>query len=271
VGMRRSFAFFSLAALSVACRRTEVLGSQNTTPPAGASPPIESASVSTPQRVRHDGVGVALASDDWSMRETEPLIVPDTERRPVTLLLHAICSDPTWTCDWLQYSELAPQWQLCPRAPTSCGGGGYKWTASVTDTRRLLELSLATLKARHAARVRDDTVVLVGLSQGAYAVAAVVHDLATSSAAPSPLKVKGIVLHGAQTHLAATDVHRLGARVALAAGDLDGAAPSMRAQALELRRQGVEARFVSLGPVGHFIPVSSGMAIAELIDWTRQE
>jgi predicted esterase len=130
-----------------------------------------------------------------------------------------------------------------------------------------VELAIDTAKSRHGARLRDDSVVLVGLSQGAYAVAAIVRDLAQQD--ESSLHVRGIVLHGAGAHIAAADARTLGVRVALAAGDLDGAAPAMRAEADDLRRQGIEARFVSLGPVGHFIPVSSGTAIAELIDWSR--
>jgi hypothetical protein len=43
----------------------------------------------------------------------------------------------------------------------------------------------------------------------------------------------------------------------------------MRAQAESLRKQGIEARFVSLGRVGHFIPVETAAQVAELIDWAR--
>jgi hypothetical protein len=43
----------------------------------------------------------------------------------------------------------------------------------------------------------------------------------------------------------------------------------MRAQADALRKAGIEARYVSLGPYGHFIPVETATAVAELIDWTR--
>jgi hypothetical protein len=65
-------------------------------------------------------------------------------------------------------------------------------------------------------------------------------------------------------------VRRLGARVALAAGDLDAAAPAMRAEAERLRRSGVDARYVSLGKdEGHFLSVSTGKMVAQALDWCR--
>jgi predicted esterase len=205
------------------------------------------------------------------MRESAPMIEPDTEPRPVTLLFHPICAEPTWICDWFQYSQLAPQWQICPRAQNHCEGNNYNWTAPAADTRRLVELAVATLKERHGDRVRDDSVVLAGFSQGAYAVAALVHELALHPG--SPLHIKGIVAHGAFVHFAAAEVARLGprVRVALTAGELDGAAHAMQEEAEKLRRAGVDARWFSLGKVDHFIPVNTATPLAEQIDWARAE
>jgi predicted esterase len=228
-----------------------------------------------PTRIRRDSVRVALTSDRpgesfWQMHEAEPLTPPDEERRPITLLFHGMCADSSWTCDWLQYFEMAPAWQICPRAPRKCGGeAGYRWAATA-DTRRVAELSLATLKQRHGPRVRDDAIVLAGFSLGAYAVAALVHSLAVQ---PSPtLRVSGVLAQGARVHFSMGDVRKLGVRVALAAGDLDGAAPEMRAEAEQLRREGADARYESLGKEeSHFSSVSTGKIVAQLIDWCRGE
>jgi predicted esterase len=246
------------------------------TPPAStdatAAPVASGSSPGPPKRVRRDSVRIAIEADasgaGWVMHESAPLVVPDDEPRPVTVLLHPLCADDNWTCDWLQYFEMAPQWQLCPRAPVACGGGGYEWTASAAETRRLVEQAVATAKANHGVRIRDDAIVLAGFSQGAYAVAAVVHDLARQ---PAPaLKVKGILVQGGRVHFAAADLRRLGARIALAAGERDPAATAMRVEAMDLQRAGVDARYVSLGKdEGHFIAVSTGKMIAELIDWCR--
>jgi predicted esterase len=226
-----------------------------------------------PRRVRRDSVRVALDTGRpseafWQMHESAPLVVPDDGPRPVTILLHGMCADSSWTCDWLQYFDMQPQWQICPRAPGRCRSEpGYSWTDRA-ETRRVVELALATLKDRHGERVRDDSVVIAGFSQGAYALAGLVHDLASR---PSPsLNVRGILAQGAHVHFAPADVRALGVRVALAAGDLDRAAPAMRAEAERLVRAGVEARFASLGrEEGHFTSVSTGRTVAQLIDWMR--
>jgi predicted esterase len=229
----------------------------------------------SPKRVRRDSVRVPLYTGNpresfWQMHEAEPLVAPDDEPRPITLLLHGMCADSSWTCDWLQYFEMKPQWQVCPRAPSKCGGEpGYRW-AGVVDIRRVVELSIATLKARHDARVRDDSLVLAGFSLGAYAVAALVRDLARQPSAS--LRVVGILAQGARVHFSAADVRQLGARIALTAGDLDSAAPAMRAEVEQLRREGIDARYVSLGgDEGHFSSVSTGKTVAALIDWCRGE
>jgi hypothetical protein len=84
------------------------------------------------------------------------------------------------------------------------------------------------------------------------------------------LRVRGILAQGAHVHFAAEDLRALGVRVALAAGDLDRAAPAMQAEARRLERAGVPARFVSLGSdEGHFTSVSTGRTVAQLIDWCR--
>ncbi len=202
------------------------------------------------------------------MHESEPLVAPDTEPRPVTVLLHAMCSDEQWICDWLQYFEMAPQWQLCPRAPGRCSGGGYEWTASGEATRGLVEAAIASAVERHPGRVREDATVLVGSSQGAYAVAALVHDLARHPG--SPLHVAGILVQGGSVRLSAEDLRTLDARVAFAAGDLDAASPAMHVEALRLQSAGIDARYVSLGAdEGHFLSPSTGKRFAEVLDWCR--
>jgi predicted esterase len=206
----------------------------------------------------------------WQMHESEPLIVPDDEPRPVTVLLHGMCADSSWTCDWLQYFEMAPAWQICPRAPGRCKSEpGYTWT-SAAETRRVVELAMTTLEQRHGSRVRGDSVVLAGFSLGAYALAGLVRELARSS---SPaLRVHGVLAQGAHVHFAVEDLRVLGVRVALTAGDLDGATPAMRAEAQRLQRAGIDARFASLGAdEGHFTSVSTGRVVAQLIDWCRGE
>lgn len=200
------------------------------------------------------------------MHESAPYLVPDTARRPVTVILHALCADEIWMCDWLQYGELPPQWQVCPRGPIACGNGGAQWTTSGEATLRQIETAIAKTRERHGDRVGDD-VVLAGMSQGAYAVAHVIRELARQ---PKPsLLVRGVVLHGAHVEVSAADAKKLGIRVVLAAGDQDGAAPAMRALSARLQAQGVDARYASFGPVGHFLPVDSASPMVGFIEWAR--
>jgi hypothetical protein len=133
-----------------------------------------------------------------------------------------------------------------------------------------LELSLSTAKERQKGRIVDDSIVVAGFSLGAYAAAALVRELAKTTMAP--LKLTGVVAQGAHVHFSASDLRKLGLRVALTAGDLDAAAPDMRTEAERLRREGIDARFVSLGKgESHFSSVATGKTIAQLIDWCRSE
>jgi hypothetical protein len=272
---RALFVLGTLVACSKRANGTDV--SKGLAPAPSSSSSIETHPVrpDPPRRVRQDSVRVPLKTgnpreDAWQMHEAAPLIVPDREPRPVTLLFHGMCADSSWTCDWLQYFEMAPQWQVCPRAPHKCAAEeGYSWTGAA-ETRRLVELSLATLKERHGDRVRDDATVFAGFSLGAYAVAALVHEFAQRP--PSSFRVRGVVAQGAHVHFSSADLRALGARVALAAGDLDAAAPAMRAEAEKLQREGVDVRYVSLGKdESHFTSVSTGKTVAQLIDWCRGE
>jgi predicted esterase len=211
---------------------------------------------------------VSVVIENGTIRETAPYLEPDDQKRPVTFILHGLCAEEKWMCDWLQHGDLGPQWQICPRAPVACGNGGASWSAPTPEIVQLLERSLSATRARHPERVRDEGLVLAGMSQGAYAIARVVHELAEHPSAV--LKPRGIVLQGAAISLSSGDVKKLGLRVVLAAGEQDAAAPRMRALAAALKSQGIEARYASFGAVGHFLPVDSATTMSELIAWARE-
>jgi predicted esterase len=244
--------------LLVACSRDHAAVHAATVTAASSAPAV-------PHVAKHDGISVALEGGGI-IRETAPYLEPDDEPRPVTFILHGLCAEEKWMCDWLQHGELSPQWQICPRGPTACGNGGAQWGAEGKDIADLLERSLSATRARHGARV-GDRVVLAGMSQGAYAIARVVHELALHARPSFPLR--GLVLQGAKVSLSPGEVKKLGLRVVLAAGERDIAAPSMRALAAALKANGIQARYASFGDVGHFLPVNSATAMGELIDWAR--
>jgi predicted esterase len=264
---RRELHHTPTTAFTSASANASAPAAADATAPASASA-LASADVSAHAWV-HPGVAIDLG-DGLAMHEASPYLSPDDAPRPVTFILHAICADEIWMCDWLQWSgDLSPQWQLCPRAPSRCDAAGtqWKWTANGAETLALLQRALDSAKQRHGARI-GDAIVLVGMSQGAYEVARVLHVLAQQ---PTPtLAVRGVVLHGAQVSLRPSDLKKLDVRVVLAAGDEDAAAPHMRALAAALKANGVDARWASFGAdVGHFLPVDSAKPMAELIAWAR--
>jgi hypothetical protein len=78
-----------------------------------------------------------------------------------------------------------------------------------------MERALENSEARNGDRVLDDSVVLAGFSQGAYAIASLVRDLALH---PSDvIHLRGVVVQGAAVHLSPADVRALGIRIALVA------------------------------------------------------
>ena len=57
--------------------------------------------------------------------------------------------------------------------------------------------------------------------------------------------------------------------MAYTAGELDGTFGLLRARAYTLAQAGVDARFLSLGHVGHFLPPQTSALVGQLIDWAR--
>jgi len=181
-------------------------------------------------------------------RAPRPLIVVPPQRPDatgVTLYLHGLCGSPHRGCAALRDAASAQGWLLGPTAPADLPGCGPSWSAAP----RLRDATLA--RALHHAHDAPGARVLVGFSQGAYT--------AVSLLRATPGRWTAVALVGAEVRLDARTIRRAGVRrVALAAGRYDQAARAMRETAAALRRDGVDARFVSLGEVGH-TPASRGV------------
>lgn len=182
---------------------------------------------------------------------------------PMTVLLHGICNNPRVTCGWFHEEDLGPTWQVCPAGNVPCGGDGYQWSVhSPERLERHVLGGVAHTQERYGARISPEDAVLVGFSLGAVA--------AVTLLASGTQRFSGVVLVGASVSPSAEQLALAGVRrIALAAGDHDGAAPAMRRAAASLRKRGVQARFESLGRVGHVIPDSTSAPIGRLIDWAR--
>lgn len=160
------------------------------------------------------------------------------DARGVTVYLHGLCGGPWRGCGALRDAATSQGWLLCPTAPGDCAWGGPSWSAPP----RARDATLS--RALRAAGPADGARVLVGFSQGAFT--------ALDIARRSPGRWSALALIGADVRVDASALRRAGVRrVLLAAGRFDGASRAMRATAARLAGEGFDARFLSLGDVGH--------------------
>lgn len=182
---------------------------------------------------------------------------------PLTVVLHGSCGEPKITCGWFQDGDMEATWQVCPAGNSYCGRNAYEWSISPAPRlEKYLSGGLARVRERYGERISEEGAVLVGFSLGAFA--------AVSLLSSGTHQFAGVVLVGASVAPTAEQITSAGvARIALVAGDFDSSAPAMQRAAAALKKQGIRARFVSLGQTGHFFPDSTSAPIGRVIDWAR--
>jgi predicted esterase len=150
---------------------------------------------------------------------------------------------------------------VCARADIACPAGGAMWSSG---PRALSRIEAAVESAAESSEGRLDPNaprVLVGFSQGAY--------VALRAVRRAPGRYPSVLLIGAFVKPTRKELEAAGVvRLTLAAGDLDGSAATMRASAARLRREGFDARFVSLGRVGHTYVGDAPEKLAGALAWT---
>lgn len=180
-------------------------------------------------------------------REPPPseLVFPplnDEGPAPVTVYLHGMCGAPENACGHFARVANRRGWLVCPRAPNPCENGGTRWTGGHDGA--LVEAAVERLRLRYPDRVIGDDRTLIGFSQGAFVAADILQQrnqpyrYALFIGAKAPLQTSLVLGNGV-------------VRVLLSAGDRDGASPFMQRAARRLWRGGVDARFDSMGDVGH--------------------
>lgn len=181
-------------------------------------------------------------------------------RSPLTVVyLHGIHGKPENGCPHFRHGATELGWLVCPRANAAAVElpGAFSWGGSTFDKRAVIEDAVRATKADARPPV------LVGFSQGAF--------VATEIVEARAMRVRGLVLMSAEVEPSAASLVAAGAeRVVLASGDLDGARTAMLRTAARLQREGIDARFVSIGRVGHmYVPESDAdaAALAEAIRW----
>jgi predicted esterase len=182
---------------------------------------------------------------------------------PVVVMLHGMCSDAVATCAFWNQAAQEQGWLVCPDGNARCGDGDPDWRGNGETKAAHIDAAVDALRAEHPRAVAaDGDDILVGFSRGAF----VARDVAYAR----PGRYRGLVLLGAALKPDPKRLRDSGIRrVVLGAGDFDGSAPTMRQAARLLERGGLEARFVSLGPIYHALPGDLEDRLREAFAWIR--
>ncbi len=181
--------------------------------------------------------------------------------RPITVMLHGMCSEPERACRHFASTINQEGWLLCPRATRRCDGGGSTWPQ--TGFAGAIEAGIERVKAAHPGELDEsDGRTLIGFSLGAFRGL----ELAQSAHGEYPR----VMLIGAKIYPDAKRLRAAGVeRLLLAAGDWDMMNPHMRERTRVLARQGFSTAFQSFGPVGHAFPSNFPDLLQRALDWTQ--
>ena len=186
-------------------------------------------------------------------------------RAPI-VYLHGMWATPEDSCPLLAHAATARGFLVCPRGNSPSSPEGRMWTGTYATVAPSVHSALATASALSPGALdRQAAGTLVGYSNGAY--------FAAEIAMHEPGRWTGLVLLSMRLDLDADRLRAAGIRrVVLAAGNKDGARDSMRSQAERLSAAGLTARFMSLGDVGHELPVPPGIdgTLADALAWVAQ-
>jgi pimeloyl-ACP methyl ester carboxylesterase len=185
-------------------------------------------------------------------------------KRPVIVMLHGMCALPEYECPVFRAGTTADNWLLCAPGPAACaGGGGAMWVGSTKTLVQAVEDPLRALGSRHADSIDSARKALVGYSLGATA--------ALRIAVAQPGQWKGLMIVNAGVEPSAATLRKAGVkRIALVAGDRDRSAHKLKRGALRLKRAGIDARYFSMGGVGHYFDATSESRMVEALTWLGQ-
>jgi len=203
-----------------------------------------------------------LSTDRGSVHVVPPRAKGETAL-PTMTVLHGACSDVAWTCEQIHHAAPAGFLVACPTGNASCGEGA-DWVGDAQTKAEQVDAAMDSVRATLGIEdVGGAGNILVGFSRGAFVARDIVY--------ARPGRYCGLVLIGAALTpdpalLRASGIRR----VVLAAGDLDGAAPTMKSARDKLERGGVEARFVSLGKVYHTLPDDTSARLEDALRWVAE-
>jgi hypothetical protein len=183
--------------------------------------------------------------------------------RPLTVMLHGMCATPEWECPFFRKGATAAGGLLCVAGPAPCGGGpGSRWSGAPRALAKAVGAAMGELARRAPAGPGPGPErALVGYSLGAAAASALV-------ATATPGEWTSLMVVNASTLPTASQVRKAGiGRVALVAGEHDMTAPKLKRAARAFAAAGVEAKYFSLGPVGHYFGETTEAALEGPLRW----
>lgn len=194
-------------------------------------------------------------------RVATPRVAPklsSVAARDTAVMLHGMCHEPIYECPHFASSFQDRGFLICPRANLECPGGAPIW--SWKKRHITVEQGIGRVAQLHPGDVEERGRLLMGFSLGGFAAVDVIHRGST--------RYDRVLILGARVYPYAKLFKKAGVKkVLLAAGDYDMVVGHMRHQAKLLKRRGVDARFMSLGKVGHAFPPHFEQWLKEALDW----
>jgi predicted esterase len=193
------------------------------------------------------------------------LVYPPTtepsEPAKLIVMLHGMCGHPENACPWFAGPETGDAYVACPRADLACEGSGSIWSGTTGTRARLVASVRSRLEKAFDERLDPAAEgTLIGFSLGAF--------VALDVAEHSHGEWKRLVLIGAFVKPNAKKLKAAGVEsVLFSSGDWDMSRNEMKKQARLLQRQGVRARYVGMGPVGHRFAKDMDSWLRGALDW----
>jgi predicted esterase len=187
--------------------------------------------------------------------------------QPAIVFLHGMWGSPEDSCEPFEMGAAPFGFLVCPRgnAPLGDAGNGLMmWSGGYADVAHSIHAALDAADALAPGKRATQDGTLIGYSNGAYFAAEVAYS--------EPGRWSGLVLLSMKLDLDPKRLARAGVkRVLLAAGDRDDVHTSMQDLASRLNQNGgpVEARYMSLGDVGHPFPADMPTRMCAAIAWVR--
>lgn len=197
--------------------------------------------------VAHEAVGRPIADRSIVL----PAARSDAQNH--VLYLHGMCGLAENGCGYFRAGTESLGPLLCPKANAPCSGGGASWAKAGREAHL----------ASQGADLGGGGNVIIGFSQGAF--------VALDWLRERPKRYASVVLIGAFVETSREELREAGVqRIVLAAGTGDASFRHMRKLADRLAGGALEARFVSLGAVGHTYVPERGIAWRPVLEWVSQ-